>query len=148
MEKKRDRTEYKRQYNATHPLTEKDKERHRRNAHDWYARNKEQADAAQRARRALLSPSALPVLAEVWPYDGTGWPIELVNAAVPTHWNYETRADVCQEVCLRLVTGEADEDTLSYHVKEAARKVFGMWGTVHLSTMPRDFEIDMGDFYI
>jgi hypothetical protein len=52
-----------------------------------------------------------------------------VNAAVPKHFDPETRADICQDLVVGILCGEFSEDDLSLPAKEMTRRVMKMFPT-------------------
>lgn len=65
----------------------------------------------------------LPVL-ELWPYGATGWPIDHVNNIVPRELPDTLRADICQELCLMLLSNQ-DTDLSPQVVKSVTRRAYG-----------------------
>jgi hypothetical protein len=52
-----------------------------------------------------------------------------VNAAVPKHFDPETRADICQDLVVGILCGDFDVNDLSLPSKEMTRKVIRMFPT-------------------
>lgn len=83
----------------------------------WYAINRE----------GILAQARGVPIPEFWPYGATGWPFDEVNAVVPTGLPPEVRADVCQELCLAVIAGEATTNDLTALVPGAKRRAYGEW---------------------
>lgn len=52
-----------------------------------------------------------------------------VNAAVPQHFDQETRADICQDLVIGILCGDFSEDDLLLPAKEMAKRVMRMFPT-------------------
>jgi hypothetical protein len=52
-----------------------------------------------------------------------------VNAAVPKHFDPETRADICQDLVVGILCGDFSEDDLGLPAKEMTRRVMQMFPT-------------------
>jgi hypothetical protein len=90
----------------------------------WRERNRGKVAAYMREwnskRRLLEAP-----VPEVWPYAATAWPVGIVNSLVSKEMPEQVRADICQELCLMLIAGEVDEESLARALPSVRRKAYG-----------------------
>ena len=78
--------------------------------------------------REYRATTAGPPMTYYWPYGGNEWPVDVVNSIVSREYPEEIRADICQELCLLLVEGEA-EDTLASHIQRLRGELYGRYST-------------------
>lgn len=77
-----------------------------------------------------------------WPYGGTEWPIPVVAKFVPDGLSENIRADLGQELCARLITGEIKEEELPLVSKRVLKQTWGAF-SVSLDAPVRGYDGDL-----
>jgi len=128
-EKQRERQ---RAYRARHAAELREKDRLRRGSPErkaadqrYHQKGGSELLARKREQRAERIGPPVPMY---WPYSQSGWPVDVVNEAVPKHIPEDIRADVCQEMCLLLhERDDVGQDEWDRAYKAALRRTYGNW---------------------
>lgn len=101
-----------------HPKTPEQRRQYRES-------HREQINAYRVQWRQTHSSGPTIHIAEIWPFGATGWPFEEVNAVVSKALPEVVRADVCQELCLMVISNELAPEDIQKSVRGVIRRVWG-----------------------